>query len=91
MNRAELKRAVAIKSEFKQDDVDTVLTAILEVIKEAVSSGDKVQLLGFGSFDVSERAAREGRNPQTGEPLSIPASKGIKFKASAEFKASVNK
>lgn len=91
MNRAELKKAVAIQSGFKQDDVDAVLTAILDVIKETVSSGEKVQLVGFGSFDVSERAAREGRNPQTGEPLSIAASKAPKFKASAEFKASVNK
>lgn len=90
MNKTELIAKVAEKSDFTKKDTAIVVDALCDVIKETVVTGDKVGIVGFGVFETSERAAREGRNPQTGEKITIPASKAPKFKASKVFKEMVN-
>ena len=81
MNKTEFIAAVAEKAEISKKDSEKALKAFVDVVTEQLKAGDKVQLVGFGTFEVSERAAREGRNPQTGETMTIAASKAPKFKA----------
>ncbi|MBP3461970.1 MAG: HU family DNA-binding protein [Tyzzerella sp.] len=91
MNRAELIAAMAKKADLTQKDAEKALKAFTEVVADELKKGDKIQLVGFGTFEVGERAAREGRNPQTGETIKIAASKSVSFKAGSELKATVNK
>ncbi|SET24009.1 HU family DNA-binding protein [Anaerobranca gottschalkii] len=86
MNKTELIQSVAEKSGLTKKDSEKAVNAVLESIMDAVSAGDKVQLIGFGTFEARERAAREGRNPSTGEVISIPATKVPAFKAGKAFK-----
>ena len=90
MNKKELVAAIAAKSEMTQADAQKALKAFVEVVTEELKKGEKVQLVGFGTFEVSKRAAREGRNPQTGETMKIKASKAPKFKAGKALKDSIN-
>ena len=91
MNKAELVAAIADKAELSKKDADAALKAFTDVVAEELKKGEKIQLVGFGTFEVSERAARTGRNPQTGEEMTIPASKAPKFKAGKALKDAVNK
>ena len=86
MNKAELIAAVAAKAGISQKDAGVAVAAVLDEIKEAMKKGDKVQLVGFGSFEVRAKAARTGKNPRTGETINIPASKAPAFKAGKAFK-----
>ena len=79
MNKAELINAAAEKAGLSKKDTETAINAAIEVISECRAEGDKVQLVGFGSFEVKTRAARVGRNPRTGKEITIPASKVAKF------------
>ena len=90
MNKTELVAAVAEQAEISKKDAEKALKAFVDVVTEQLKAGDKVQLVGFGTFEVSERAAREGRNPQTGETMTIAASKTPKFKAGKALKDLVN-
>ena len=90
MNRTELVAAMAEKTQLSKKDTDLALKAFIDVVSEEMQKGEKVQLVGFGTFEVSERAAREGRNPQTGETMTISASKSPKFKAGKALKDLVN-
>ena len=90
MNKTELVAAVAKKSELSKKNVEAVLKAFTEVVEEELQSGGKVQLVGFGTFEVSERAERIGRNPKTGEEMIIAASKAPKFKAGKALKDAIN-
>ena len=90
MNRTELVAAMAEKTQLSKKDADLALKAFIDVVSEEMQKGEKVQLVGFGTFEVSERAAREGRNPQTGETMTISASKSLKFKAGKALKDLVN-
>ena len=83
MNKTELVKKIAEKAEISQAQAKSVLEATLESVKEALQGGDSVQLIGFGTFSVSERAARTGKNPRTGEKIQIAAKKIAKFKAGA--------
>lgn len=89
MNKVELIGAVASKSEISKKDVEKVINAFTNVVADALVDGDKVQLVGFGTFEVVERAERQGRNPATGEAMTIAASKSPKFKASKALKDAV--
>ena len=80
MNKAELISAVAEKSELTKKDAEKAVNALVSVITEALAANEKVQLVGFGTFEVRERAARKGRNPQTKEEITIPASKAPDLK-----------
>ena len=86
MNKTELVAAIAEKTELSKKDVEKALKAFTDVVAEQLKNGEKVQLVGFGTFEVSERAAREGRNPLTGETMQIKASKSPKFKAGKALK-----
>lgn len=86
MTKAELIAAVAAKTDFSKKDVDQVVNSVLTTIGEELAAGGKVQLVGFGTFEVRERAAREGKNPATGEAIQIPASKAPAFKAGKALK-----
>ncbi|HJC64621.1 MAG TPA: HU family DNA-binding protein [Candidatus Blautia merdavium] len=90
MNRTELVAAMAEKTQLSKKDADAALKAFIDVVSEELKKGEKIQLVGFGTFEVSERAAREGRNPQTGETMTISASKSPKFKAGKALKDLVN-
>ena len=90
MNKAELIAAVAEKAELSKKDAEKAVKALTDVISEELVKGEKIQLVGFGTFEVSERAAREGRNPKSGEIMNIPASKTPKFKAGKALKDMVN-
>lgn len=90
MNKPELISAMAEKSELSKKDAESALNAFMETVKENLTKGEKISLLGFGTFDIAERAAREGRNPATGETISIKASKSPKFKAGKALKDAVN-
>ena len=90
MNKTEFIAAIADKAELSKKDAEKALKAFTEVVAEELKKGEKVQLVGFGTFEVSERAAREGRNPQTGESMTIAASKNAKFKAGKALKDSLN-
>ncbi len=89
MNKVELIGAVASKSEISKKDVEKVINAFTNVVADALVDGDKVQLVGFGTFEVVERAERQGRNPATGEAITIAASKSPKFKAGKALKEAV--
>lgn len=90
MNKNELITAVAEKAGISKKDSEAAVNAVIETITEAMASGDKVQIVGFGSFEVKIRAARTGRNPQTNEAIEIPACKAPVFKAGKALKDSVN-
>lgn len=90
MNKTELVAAVAEQADISKKDAEKVLKAFVDVVTEEMKKGEKVQLVGFGTFEVSERAAREGRNPRTGETMEIAASKAPKFKAGKALKDMVN-
>ena len=90
MTKSELIDAVAEKAGLSKTDASKALAATLESVTEALKKGDKVALIGFGTFSVSLRAARTGKNPQTGQPLAIPASKVAKFKVGQQLKDAVN-
>ena len=90
MTKPELVKAVATEAEMTNKDAEKAVNAMLEVITDALVRGEKVQLIGFGTFEISERAAREGRNPQTGESVHIEASRAPKFKAGKALKDAVN-
>ena len=90
MNKTEYIAAVAEKAEISKKDSEKALKAFVDVVAEQLKAGDKVQLVGFGTFEVSERAAREGRNPQTGETMTIAACKAPKFKAGKALKDAIN-
>ena len=87
MNKTELVAAIAEKAELSKKDAEKALKAFTEVVGEELKKGEKIQVVGFGTFEVSERAAREGRNPQTGETMTIKASKSPKFKAGKAYRA----
>lgn len=89
MNKVELIGAVTSKSEISKKDVEKVINAFTNVVADALVDGDKVQLVGFGTFEVVERAERPGRNPATGETITIAASKSPKFKAGKALKDAV--
>lgn len=91
MKKVELVEKVAEKAGLTKADADRAVKAVLDTIEEALVEGDKVPLVGFGTFSVSERKAREGHNPQTGAPVSIPARKAVAFKAGSALKEAVNK
>jgi len=91
VNKAELVSSVAEKADLTKKDVEKALSAMLDSISEALAKGDKVQLVGFGTFETRERAARKGRNPQTGEEISIAATKVPVFKAGKVLREAVSK
>lgn len=90
MNKSELIAAIAAKAELTKKDAEKSLKAFEEVVTEELVNGGRVQLLGFGTFDVNDRAAREGRNPRTGEAMEISASKAPRFKVGKALKDAVN-
>ena len=90
MTKTELVNVVAAEVEMSKKDVDAVVNATLAAVANALKEGDKVALIGFGTFEVKDVAAREGRNPKTGEAITIPASKKPAFSASKALKDSVN-
>ncbi|MEY8738437.1 HU family DNA-binding protein [Bacillales bacterium AN1005] len=89
MNKTDLINAVAESSELSKKDSTKVVDSVMETITTALKNGDKVEIIGFGAFSVSERAARKGRNPQTGEEIEIAASKVPSFKAGKKLKDAV--
>ena len=91
MNKTELVSAVAEKAGLSKKDSEKAVAAVFDAITGALVAGDKVQLVGFGSFEVKERAARTGRNPQTKEEITIPASRSASFKAGKALKDAVAK
>ena len=91
MNKTELITAMAEASGLTKKDCYTALNAFVDTLQTALKSGDKVQLLGFGTFEVKERAARTGRNPRTGEEIKIPAGYGVKLSAGSTLKKAVSK
>ena len=90
MNKTELVAAMAEQTNLSKKDAEAALKAFIDVVSEELKKGEKVQLVGFGTFEVSERAAREGRNPQTGETMEIKASKTPKFKVGKALKDMMN-
>ena len=89
MNKTELVAAVAAKAELSKKDAEAAVKAVIDSVTEALADGDKVALVGFGTFEVKTRAARTGKNPRTGEAISILASKVPSFKAGAALKNAV--
>jgi DNA-binding protein HU-beta len=90
MNKTELVDALAAKGSISKAAAGNALDSLIEVITETLADGDTISLVGFGAFSVGDRAARIGRNPQTGKELKIPASKAVKFSVGAKLKAAVN-
>ena len=90
MNRVELINAIAEKAEVSKKDAEKALKAFTEVVADELKKGEKIQLVGFGTFEVSERPEREGRNPQTGATMKIAACKAPKFKAGKALKDAIN-
>lgn len=90
MNKTELIAAMADQAGISKKDAEKALAAFTDVVTEELKKGEKVQLVGFGTFEISERSAREGRNPQNGQTMTIPASKAPKFKAGKALKDAVN-
>jgi len=90
MNKTQLVEAVAAKTELKKKDAEAAVNAVIAAIEDALKAGDKVQIVGFGTFEVKERGARTGRNPQTGEAIEIAASKHPAFSAGKAFKDAIN-
>lgn len=91
MNKNELISAVAEKSGLSKKDAAAALDSVIAAISESLAQGEKIQLVGFGTFEVKERAARSGKNPRTGETVEIPASKAPVFKAGKALKDAVSK
>lgn len=91
MNKQDLVANVADKADIPKTKAEAAVNAVIEAIKGSLKKGDDVRLVGFGTFSVAARAATTGRNPRTGEPIKIPASKQPKFKAGKELKEAVNK
>lgn len=91
MNKSELIAKMAEKSKLTKKDTEVALKAFVESVEETLEGGEKVQLVGFGTFETRERAARKGKNPKTGAEIDIAASKAPAFKAGKEFKERVNK
>ena len=91
MNKVELSAAIASETGLSKKDSEAVVKAFVDVVTDELQKGGKVQLVGFGTVEVSERAAREGRNPQTGKAMKIKASKAPRFKAGKALKDAVNK
>ena len=91
MNKTELVAAVAAKAELSKKDAEAAVSAVIDSITDALVDGDKVALIGFGTFEVKTRAASKGLNPRTKEEIDIPASKAPAFKAGKAFKDAVNK
>ena len=91
MNKAELIAAIAEESELSKAKAELAFNSVMDTIKKAVTKGDSVQLIGFGTFSSGKRAARMGRNPKTGEAIKIAAAKTVKFSAGKAFKDTVNK
>ncbi|MHC0067031.1 HU family DNA-binding protein [Nostoc sp. UIC 10890] len=89
MNKGELVDAVAAKTNITKKQADEVISAFLSVVTEAVANGEKVTLIGFGSFERRDRSEREGRNPKTNEPITIPATRVPAFSAGKQFKEKV--
>ena len=89
MNKTELIAAVAEKTDLSKKDADAAVSAVLGAITDALKAGDKIQLVGFGTFEVGNRAAKQGRNPRTGETMTVPASKVPAFKAGKALKDAV--
>ena len=87
---AKQEKISALEGELSKKDAEKVLKAFTDVVAEELKKGEKIQLVGFGTFEVSERAAREGRNPRNGEPMKIAASKAPKFKAGKALKDMIN-
>lgn len=90
MNKTELVAAIAANAELSKKDSEAAVKAFVEVVTEQLKKGEKVQLVGFGTFEVAKRAARNGKNPQTGKAIKIPASNAPKFKAGKALKDAVN-
>ena len=90
MNKVELSAAIANETGLSRKDAEAAVKAFVDVVTEELKKGGKVQLVGFGTFEIAERAAREGRNPQTGASMEIKASKAPKFKAGKALKDAVN-
>ena len=90
MNKTELVAAIADEAGLSKKDAEKALKAFTDVVAEELKKGEKIQLVGFGTFEVSERAAREGRNPANGQPMQIAASKAPKFKAGKALKDAIN-
>ncbi|GAA4290786.1 HU family DNA-binding protein [Anaerocolumna aminovalerica] len=90
MNKAELVAAIAEKTELSKKDSEKALKAFIDVVTEELTKGEKIQLVGFGTFEVADRPARTGRNPQTKEVITIAASKAPKFKAGKALKDVIN-
>lgn len=89
MNKADLINALAEKNGLKKKDAEAAVNAVLELIAEALKKGEKVAIMGFGSFETKTRAARTGKNPATGATIQIPASKAVVFKAGKALKDSI--
>lgn len=90
MNKTELVAAIAEKAQITRKDADAALKAFTDAVSDELKKGEKIQLVGFGTFEVSERPAREGRNPRTGETMTIAASKQPKFKPGKALKDAIN-
>jgi DNA-binding protein HU-beta len=91
MNKQDLVAKVADTADIPKTKAEAAVNAVIDAIKTSLKKGDDVRLVGFGTFSVAQRAATTGRNPRTGEPIKIPASKQPKFKAGKELKEAVNK
>ena len=91
MNKTELIASVAQKSDLTKKDAEKAVKAVFEAVSESLKKGDKVQIIGFGTFEVRARKAREGRNPRNNKPIKSPASKTPAFKAGKQLKDMVNK
>ncbi|MBO5141531.1 MAG: HU family DNA-binding protein [Clostridia bacterium] len=91
MKKSEMIEAIATATGLTKADSEKAFNATFDLFKKELADGNKVSVAGFGTFKISERAAREGRNPQTGETIKIAASKSVSFKAGSELKATVNK
>ncbi len=91
MRKQDLIKAIAKEAKMSEAQAGAALNALIDTVEKALASGDEVTISGFGSFKVSERAAREGRNPRTGETMKIPARKSPTFKAGTQLKAAVEK
>ena len=90
MNKTELIAAMSGKTELSKKDAGLALDVFMDIVKEELKKGEKIQLVGFGTFEVAERAERMGRNPQTGEEMLIKSSKSPKFKAGKALKTAIN-
>ncbi len=91
MTKSQIVENVAAKTQLKKKDAEAAVNALLETLEEALVKGEKIQIVGFGTFEVKARAARTGRNPQTKETITIPASKHLSFTAGKSIKDAINK